>query len=215
MAEGLRRWKVAVAAVAIALVSAGCGDRGVVDAADAGSRQGITAVELDEVVLKVDEAPEGTEYLAERSGTLRVDELWPSDCCPGPQLTFEDAGFASAYARVFEMPGHSDDPIDTRPGWEEVSSAAVLFDTSTGASEALREWLEYYDSPELEKLSTDGLGEEAAAITGSPNAPAEVFYLYLWRVDRAVLALRVSVGAGSVSGAEVRELVDRMDARVT
>jgi hypothetical protein len=199
----------------MAMLSAGCGDRGVVDAADAGPRREITAVELDELVLRVEEAPEGTEFLAERSGTLRVDELWPSDCCPGPQSTFEEAGFATAYARVFEMPGHSDDPIDTRPGWEEVSSAAVLFDTTTGASEALGEWLEYYDSPVLDRLPTDGLGEDAVAVTGSPNAPAEVFYLYLWRVDRAVLALRVSVGTGSVSSAEVRELVDRMDARVT
>jgi hypothetical protein len=199
----------------MAMLSAGCGDHGVVDAADAGPRREITAVELNELVLRVEEAPEGTEFLAERSGTLRVEELWPSDCCPGPQLTFEEAGFATAYARVFEMPGHSDDPIDTRPGWEEVSSAAVLFDTTTGASEALAEWLEYYDSPVLDRLPTDGLGEDAVAVTGSPNAPAEVFYLYLWRVDRAVLALRVSVGTGSVSSAEVRELVDRMDARVT
>ena len=202
-------------AAAVALISGGCGDPGGADVSQAGPRPEISAVELDDVVLRTDEAPPGTEYLVERSGTLRVDELWPSDCCPGPQLSFEDAGFATAYARVFEMPGHSDDPIDTRPGWEEVSSAAVLFDTSTGASEAMGEWLEYYDAPVLERLPTDGLGDEAVAVTGSPNAPTEVFYLYLWRIDRAVLALRVSVGAGSVTGEQVRELVDRMDARVT
>lgn len=203
-------------ALIVGLLCASCGSGESSRAAEAQeTRETVEAVELDEVVLRVDEAPEGTEYLVERSGTLRVDELWPSDCCPGPQLLFDEAGFAAAYARVFEMPGHSDDPIDTRPGWEVVSSAAVLFDSSTGASEALGEWLEYYDSPVLEKLSTDGLGEEAVAVRGSPNAPTEVFYLYLWRVDRAVLALRVSVGAESVSGVEVRELVDRMDSRIT
>lgn len=177
-------------------------------------RAEIEVEELDDVLLRADEGPPETEYVPERSGTVVVQDLWPSDCCPTQQLEFEEAGFRSAYARVFLKPGHSGDPIDTRPGWELVSSAAVLFASEAGASEAMDSWLSYYESPVLEALSTEGLGDEAVAVTGSPNAPAEVFFLYLWRVGRALLALRVSAGTGTVSGDQVRDLVDRMDSRI-
>jgi hypothetical protein len=200
-------------AVAVLLLGTACGERASSDAVE--TKDQLDAANLDEVVLRADEAPEGTDYLPERSGALLLDELWPSDCCPGQQVLFEDDGFTTAYAGVFEKPGHTSDPIDTRSGWEVVSSAAVLFETSTGASEALGDWLAYYDSPVLDRLPTDGLGEEAVAVMGSPNAPAEVFYLYLWRVDRAVLALRASVGTGTVPPDDVRALVDRMDARIS
>ena len=174
----------------------------------------VSATDLGDVVLEASEAPPGTEYLPERSGTLRVEELWPSDCCPTQQMVFQDAGFSTAYARVFEKPGHTGDPIDTRAGWETVSSAAVLFRTEEGASTAMDSWLEYYESPALEAVSAEGLGDEAVAVMGSPEAPAEVFFLYLWRIDRAVLNLRVSAGTGTVSVADVRALVDAMDSRV-
>ncbi len=171
--------------------------------------------DLADVILEASEAPLGTEYLAERSGTLRVEELWPSDCCPTQQLVFEEAGFSTAYARAFEKPGHTGDPVDTRPGWETVASVAVLFRTPEGASTAMDSWLEYYESPALEAVSGEGLGDKAIAVTGSPESPSEVFFLYLWRIDSTVLALRASAGAGTVSVADVRALVDRMDARVT
>jgi hypothetical protein len=175
----------------------------------------VSAVDLGDVVLEASEAPPGTEYLPERSGTLRVEELWPSDCCPTQQMVFVDAGFSTAYARAFEKPGHTGDPIDTRAGWEAVSSAAVLFRTEEGASTAMDSWLEYYESPALEAVPAGDLGDEAVAVMGSPEAPAEVFFLYLWRVDRAVLNLRVSAGTDTVTVADVRALVDRMDSRVT
>ena len=175
----------------------------------------VRASDLGDVLLEASEAPPGTEYLPERSGTLRVEELWPSDCCPTQQLIFEQAGFSTAYARVFEKPGHTGDPIDTRPGWETVSSVAVLFRTPEGASTAMDSWLGYYESPALEAASAEGLGDEAVAVTGSPESPSDVFFLYLWRIDRALLGLRASAGAGTVSVADVRALVDRMDSRVT
>lgn len=200
-------------ALAVLLLGTACGAGASSEPVE--TKDQLDAGKLDEVVLRSDEEPEGTDYLPERSGVLLLDELWPSDCCPTQQVLFEDDGFTTAYAGVFEKPGHTSDPIDTRPGWEAVSSAAVLFETSTGASEALGEWLAYYDSPVLERLPTEGLGEEAVAVMGSPNAPAEVFYLYLWRVDRAVLALRASVGTGTVSPDAVRALVDRMDGRIS
>ena len=175
----------------------------------------VGATDLGDVILEASEAPPGTTYLPERSGTLRVEELWPSDCCPSQQLAFQDAGFSTAYARAFEKAGHTGDPIDTRAGWEAVSSAAVLFRTEEGASAAMDSWLEYYESPALEALPAEGLGDEAIAVTGNPDAPAEVFFLYLWRVDRAVLNLRVSAGTETVSVSDVRALVDLMDARVT
>ena len=175
----------------------------------------VGATDLGDVVLEASDAPPGTEYLAERSGTLHVEELWPSDCCPSQQQVFKDAGFSTAYARAFEKPGHTGDPVDTRPGWETVASVAVLFRTPEGASTAMDSWLQYYESPALDTVSGEGLGDESVAVMGSPESASEVFFLYLWRVDRAVLALRVSAGTGTVSVADVRALVDRMDERVT
>ncbi|MGH2692442.1 MAG: hypothetical protein ACRDHM_08060 [Actinomycetota bacterium] len=203
----------AAAATALLMLLSACGGGGA--ASDAGPTRHVSAVELGQIVLPASDAPEGTEYLPERSGTIPLEELWPSDCCPSQQLAFEDAGFSTAYARVFLKPGHSDDPIDTRAGWELVSSAALLFKTPEGATEAMDSWLGYYESPVLEALPADDLGDEAVAVTGSPNAPAEVFFLYLWRIDRALLALRVSAGSGTVTGEQVRELVDRMNSRVS
>ncbi|MGH2711017.1 MAG: hypothetical protein ACRDH9_07435 [Actinomycetota bacterium] len=196
-----------------ALLATACGDGSSSKAAPRSPE--LSRLDLDEIVLQQDEAPEGTSYLAERSGLLELDDLWPSDCCPGQQVLFEEAGFETAYAGVFEKPGYSGEPIDTRPGWELVSSAAVLFETTTGASSALGAWLAYYESPVLDRLPTDDLGEEGIGLMGSPNAPAEIFYLYLWRVDRAVFSVRVSAGAGTVSSEEVRALVDLMYARIS
>ena len=175
----------------------------------------VTSTDLGEIVLPVNEAPEEVDYIAERSGSVSLEDLWPSDCCPSQQIAFEDAGFSEAYARVFQKAGHSDDPIDTRPGWEIVSSAAVLFRTAQGASEAMDAWIGYYESPALEALPADDLGQEAIAVTGSPNAPAEVFFLYLWRVDRALMSLRVSAGADTVTVEDVRALVDRMNSQIS
>lgn len=203
----------AAAAAVLLLVLAGCGgepaDSRVIADVD------VDPAELDDIVIPIGEAPEGTEFLPERSGAIGVEELWPSECCPSQQIAFEDAGFSEAYARVFLKPGHSDNPVDTRAGWELVSSAAVLFETPEGATTAMDSWLDYYESPALEALPTDGLGEEARAVTGSPNAPAEVFFLYLWRVDRALMALRVSAGADTVTVEQVREVVQGMNSRIS
>ena len=212
MSERLRRVGPAAATVLLLLASA-CADGA--EGSDAGPAVRVSPAELGEIVLPASEAPEGTEYLPERSGTIPLVELWPSDCCPSQQLAFEEAGFSEAYARVFLKPGHSDDPIDTRAGWELVSSAAVLFKTPEGATAGMDSWLGYYESPALEALPTDGLGEEAVAVKGSPNAPAETFFLYLWRVDRALMALRVSAGTDTVTAEDVRSLVDRMNSQIS
>lgn len=202
-----------VVVLAAILLLSGC--RG--EDAEGGTTESVrvTPADLGNIVLPASEAPEGTDYLAERSGTISLEDLWPSDCCPAQQLEFREAGFADAYARVFQKPGHSDDPIDTRPGWELVSSSAVLFRTPEGATAAMDSWLGYYESPVLDAIPADGLGEEALAVMGSPNAPAEVFFLYLWRVDRALMGLRVSAGAGTVSVEDVRALADRMNSQIS
>ena len=171
--------------------------------------------DLGTIVLGASEAPEGTEYVVEQSGDLSLDGLWPKSCCPTMHQLIGDAGFEAAHHAYFEKPGHSDDPVDTRPGWELAASSAVLFETEAGASEALELWVDFYRDAELEPLPTDGLGEEAVALWGSPATPAETLFLYAWRIDRLLLVLRVSAGRGTVDVAPVRELVDRMDARAS
>jgi hypothetical protein len=172
-----------------------------------------TAEDLPDIVLHADEAPEGTEFVEDASGSQDLERFWPTSCCLGIQAQFEDAGFQTAQVAVFEQPGRSADPVDTRPGWELVSSSAVLFLTDEGAATAMDHWVEYYPSPVLEPVSVRGLGEDAVGLAGSPSAPAERVYLYFWRYGRLVLALRASTGEGTVSLDQVRRLVDAIDAR--
>lgn len=174
-----------------------------------------TAADLDDIVLRPEEGPEGTEYLEDRSGELSLKELWPTACCLGVQDQFRQAGFQTAYAAVFERPGHSADPIDARPGFEVVSSSAVLFLDDRGASEAMAQWVDHFREPALEPIDVAGFGEEAVGLAGSPEAPAEVLILYLWRIGRLVLSLRVSAGAGTVGVADARRLAERMQDRAS
>jgi hypothetical protein len=174
-----------------------------------------TAADLEDIVLRPDEAPEGTEYLQDRSGELSLKELWPTACCLGVQDQFRQDGFQTAHAAVFERPGHSADPIDARPGFELVSSSAVLFLDDQGASAALDQWVDYFREPALEPVDVAGFGEEAVGLAGSPEAPAEILVLYVWRIGRLVLSLRVSAGAGTVGVADARGLAERMQDRAS
>lgn len=172
-----------------------------------------TVADLDDIVLQAREAPQGTELRDDASGPYDLEEFWPSACCLGLQAQFDDAGFQTAHVTLLEQPGHSDDPIDTRPGWEQVNSSAVLFLTDEGAAEGMDAWVDYYRAPVLEPVDVRGLGEQAVGLAGSPTAPAEKLVLYFWRHGRLVLSLRASTGTGTVSVTQVRQLVDRMDLR--
>lgn len=171
--------------------------------------------DLREIVIQPGEAPEGTELVEAASGPFSLERLWSPACCPTQHAEFEESGFRAAFANVFEQPGRSDDPVDTRPGYEMVSSSAVLFWTPEGASEAFHSWVEYHRDPGLDRLQGNGLGDETVAFTGSPNAPAEVLFYYFWRKERLLLGLRVSAGRGTIDAADVRPLVDLMDRRAS
>ena len=187
---------------------------------EAGSEAGsderfYTADDLPDLVLHRNDAPEGTEFIEDRSGHRSLEELWPSSCCLSVQLKFEEEGFQTAQVAVFERPGHSADPVDTRPGWELVSSSAVLFMSDEGAAEAMGVWIDHHQAPVLDPVDVRGLGEQAVGLAGTPTSPAEQQYLYFWRRGRLLLALRASTGAGTVSVEEVRRLVDGMDGRAS
>jgi hypothetical protein len=176
-------------------------------------RSDFSAADLAQIVLQPDEAPPGTDFVEESSGPFALEEFWPSTCCPVQQEAFGDAGFSSAYGNIFEKPGHSGDPIDTRPGVEVASSQAALFVDERGASQAMLAWIDYYAAPELGPAPTEGLGEESAGLVGHPNAPAETLILYFWRIGPLVLNLRVSGGTDTIGVEQVRSLADRMNAR--
>jgi hypothetical protein len=171
--------------------------------------------DLKGFVLLPDEGPQGTRFVEGASGTLTLKRFWPSSCCPAQQQAFAEAGFVAGYGVLFERPGRSGEPIDTRPGFEQLSSRAALFRSEAGASEAMAGWTEYLDAEEMDPLPARGLGEEAGAFVGSPDAPAETVVLYVWRMGRLLLYLRASVGSGTVPVEEVRALADRMDRRAS
>jgi hypothetical protein len=173
--------------------------------------QSVAPADLAGVTLQRSEGP--GETVPVRVGDLELDELWPSDCCVALQEAFSDAGFVAAAGALFERPGHSGDPIDTRPGYEVVSSEVASFVTDGGASDAMASWVDYHRAPELDPLPAQGLGADALAFVGMPNAPAETVVLFFWRIGRLVLHLRAT--GGSILVTEVRALADRMDARAS
>jgi hypothetical protein len=210
----LRRRLLPVALLCLVLPgAAGCGREA---RSETGSEERFyTADDLPDLVLHRDDAPEGTELIEDRSGHRSLEQLWPSSCCLSVQLQFEEAGFQTAHVALFERPGHSADPVDTRPGWELISSSAVLFMTDEEAAEAMGVWIAHHQAPVLDPVDVRGLGEQAVGLAGSPTSPAEQQYLYFWRRGRLLLALRASTGAGTVSVEQVRRLVDKMEARAS
>jgi hypothetical protein len=204
-------------ALAVALLvmagASSCGGTETVAASDR-SRTYLPS-DLEGFVLRPDEGPEGTRFVEGASGPLTLERFWPSSCCPSQQQAFAEAGFLAGYGVLFERPGRSGEPIDTRPGFEQLSSRAALFRSEAGASEAMAGWTEYQDAGELDPLPGHGLGEEAGAFMGSPDAPAETVVLYVWRMGHLLLYLRASVGTGTVPVEQVRALVDRMDRRAS
>jgi hypothetical protein len=202
-----------IVVLGVLLLFPACGEEAT--KAAAGADRFYTAEDLDEIVLRPDEAPEGTEVRDDASGPYDLEDFWPSSCCLGLQEQFDQAGFQTARVTMFEQPGHSADPLDTRPGWEQVSSIALLFFSEEGASKAMDAWIDYYRAPVLEPVDVDGLGVEAVGLAGSPMAPAEELVLYFWRRGRLLLSLRASTGTGTVPLAQVRRLADRMDARAS
>lgn len=201
------------AVVMVVLLATACGDRASGD--DRQAARPYSASELEGFVLRPDEGPPGTQFVEGASGSLSVEQFWPSSCCPVEQEAFADAGFQAGYATLFERPGRSGNPIDTRPGYELVSSRVALFGTDDGAAEAMDAWIEVHEAPELDPLPVEGLGDEAQGYVGSPDSPAETVVLYFWRMGRLLLYVRVSAGSGTVPVADVRALVDRMDRRAT
>jgi hypothetical protein len=197
----------------VLLVLAGCSQPAAPEELE--FRSDFSADDLDQIVLQPQEAPAGTDFVEQSSGPFALEEFWPSSCCPSQQEAFREAGFSSAYGNIFEKPGHSGDPIDTRDGFEVASSQAALFLDETGASEAMLAWIEYYAAPEMGPAPTEGLGEESAGFVGNPNAPAETLILYFWRIGPLLLNLRVSGGTGSIGLEDVRPLADRINARAS
>jgi hypothetical protein len=203
----------AVVACLLLLTPAACGREA--RGGTPGEPRFYAAADLPGFVLRREDAPEGTELRDDLSGRYDLERLWPTSCCLGVQELFDEAGFQTAHVTLFERPGHSADPVDTRPGWELVSSSAVLFLTDDGAARAMDAWIDYHRAPVLDPVDVRGLGDEAVGLTGSPAAPADQLYLYVWRRGRLVLSLRASTGAGTVPVDEVRRLVDRMDDRAS
>jgi hypothetical protein len=204
---------LAPAVVLLVVATASCAGEGTVAAS--GPPRTYSAVDLEGIVLRPDEGPEGTRFIESASGSMTLERFWPSSCCPAQQIAFADAGFEAGHATLFERPGRSGEPIDTRPGYEQLSSRAALFRSEFGASEAMAGWIEYQDAGELDPLPDRGLGEDAEAFVGSPDAPAETVVLYVWRIGRLVLYLRASVGSGTVPVEQVRALADLMDRRAS
>jgi hypothetical protein len=167
---------------------------------------------LSGLVLRLSERPEGTGLREDLSGRQGLQRFLPTSCCLGLQAAFDEAGFQIAHVRVFERPGHSADPIDTRPGWEVAESTAVLFLDEEGADEAMDVWVDEVRTPFLEPVDL-GLGDRSVGVTGSPESAAERMFFFVWRRGRLLLSLRASTGAGTVSVDEVVDLVERMDAR--
>jgi hypothetical protein len=192
--------------------AAACSDVADGKSAD-GSDRYYTAEELPDLVLRPGERPKGTMLRDDLSGRQNLDRFLPASCCLALQEAFDEAGFQVAHVRVFERPGHSADPIDTRPGWEVAESTAVLFLDEEGATQAMDAWVDEVRRPYLDPVDLRGFGDRAVGFTGSPESAAERMFLFVWRRGRLLLSLRASTGAGTVPADDVRRLARLMDER--
>jgi hypothetical protein len=205
--------RAAIVALCLFLPAAAACSADAAGGKSAGSDRYYTAGELPDLLLPSRERPQGTELRDDLSGRQNLDRFLPASCCLALQEAFDEAGFQVAHVRVFERPGHSADPIDTRPEWEVAESTAVLFLDEEGAAKAMEAWVEEVRTPYLDPVDLEGLGDRAVGLTGSPESAAERMFLFVWRRGRLLLSLRASTGAGTVFADDVRRLARLMDER--
>jgi hypothetical protein len=168
--------------------------------------------DLARIVLRADEAPEGTRKVAELGGPQDLEAFATS---PAEREALVADGFVKGYVAYFAPDTYF---AVSRPNDEELAAAvsvqviAGLFEGDEGARSSLRRYVEDLSTRQVPGAATEpweGLGEEAFRLEGRAPDGSPVI-AYLWRVRNLVL---VVAGSGPIRDAVVRELVRTVDKR--
>jgi hypothetical protein len=171
-----------------------------------------TADDLPRIVLRADEAPEGTSMVQERGGSQGL-EAFATSAAERRALVAD--GFVRGYVVYFAPETYF---ATTRPSDAELDAAvsvqviAGLFEGTDGARSSLDRYVGDLSTRQVPGAATepsDQLGQEAVRLAGeAPDGTAVVGYL--WRVENLVL---VVVGSGPIRDAVVLGLARTVDAR--
>ena len=168
--------------------------------------------DLPRIVLRADEAPEGTRKVAGRGGPQDL-EAFATD--PDERDALVADGFVQGYVAYFAPETYF---AVSRPSDEELESAisvqviAGLFEAPRGAASSLDRYVEDLSTRQVPGAATepwDGLGQEGFRLEGRVGDGSTVI-AYLWRVENLVL---VVAGSGPIGDDLMRELARTVDAR--
>jgi hypothetical protein len=198
-----------VAVVALLCASAGAG------AACSGTRA-IAAAALPKIVLGAADAPAGTAFAPDLSGSGPT--TFAADLDERQKLT--TLGVTATQLATFSTPGLSaaPDPAKLPPGARIVVSFGATFPTAAAAGDAFAFYRDDFYPRSLQsaaRASAPKLGDDATAFTFDATAdvpfPGEV---YLWRRGNGLFGLLTSKAQGGIDDTEARALAAKMDARV-
>lgn len=189
------------AVVVVAVLAVACGPSG-----------RFTASDLPRIVLRADDAPDGTRLVEERGGSQDLEAFATT---PAERRALVADGFVRGYVVYFAP----DTYFATTPPSDAELEAAVsaqviagLFEGIDGARSSLDRYVEDLSTRQVPGAATepsDQLGQEAVRLEGeAPDGTAVI--AYLWRVDNLVL---VVAGSGPIRDAVVLGLARTVDAR--
>lgn len=169
--------------------------------------------DLEGIVLQLDEAPAGTQFVESQSGAFTAEEL-TSDENQLAQL--EGEGLIAAFDAIFASPGLAGvEGTITRSGAIIVDSSAFVFESLDGAMTSFaRLERDIRDSfggvGTIFPIVVDDLGDEALAVRIEffrAAAGPDVGVLYSWRVENLIVRLAV-FGEMLDEIADVRPIAD-------
>jgi len=185
-------WQRGLAAVlAVAAVACSSGDRT------------FTREELPEIVLRADEAPEGTRKVEAVGGEQDLD-AFARDAAERAALVRD--GFVTGYVSYFAPEAYFDP--DEHVDEEAISFQVIagLFEEPVGASSSLRRFMADLRDRQLEgagEVAVPDLGEESYGLSGRSPADGSALIVFLWREANLILVLSGSgpVGRDAMLGA--------------
>lgn len=167
------------------------------------------AEDLPRILLRADEAPDGTRAEATLGGARDLDAFARDGA---ERRALADDGFVSAYVVYFPPESYfrGEPHAETDVAFQAI---AGLFDDADGAGSSLARYVEDLRTRQIDgatDVSGAGLGDEAFGLTGAAASDGSFLRIYAWRASNLILVL---VASGPVAEDQALALARRMDGR--
>jgi hypothetical protein len=204
------RRSVAVAALAF-LAAAGCHAGG--GSATQSQPGQFTRADVDAIVLRPSDAPEGTTYVDGVSGFQDL-HAFARDAVELAHL--QQDGFEVGHLALFLPSGRVDGgvPEPLTKHSEIVQGITGLFGDGGGAERSLERYVQDLRArqlPDARDVPAEGLGDASFGLRGKTPDGAHV-QIFVWRIGNLILAVS---GSGPLDPGEVRALADLLNARAS